>query len=134
MLTNVNSIKAPSIYNIIIGQCVAACVLATIALGFSGVPMAISVGLGGAICVVANAIFIVKAFRHLGATASRKILKEFYLGEAFKILLSGAGFALTFIYVSVALPAFVLAGYVLVYLVGMWATIKAVSAYTQSPN
>jgi len=94
--------------------------------------VALALGLGGMICWVANAVFTLKAFRYRGASASRKIVKEFSLGEAFKILLSAAGFALAFIYVPTAPPIWVFMGYIGVYLVGLAITLSVVSKYSQS--
>ena len=98
----------------------------------SGVTTALSLGLGGIICWVSNAVFTVKAFRYRGASATQKIVKEFASGEAFKILLSGAGFALVFIYVSAAVPLLVFLGYIGVYLVGLVTTWAVLGAYKQS--
>ncbi|MCH1598850.1 MAG: hypothetical protein L7S70_00495, partial [Pseudomonadales bacterium] len=58
--------------------------------------------------------------------------KEFVSGEVYKILLSGVGFALTFIYVPAATPLLVLLGYIAVYLVGMVSTMHVVRTYNQA--
>ncbi len=106
--------------------------LAIAGLGLSGVTTALSLALGGLVCWVANTVFTVKAFKYRGASATEKIVKEFAAGEAYKILLSGAGFALVFIYVSAASPLLVFLGYIGVYLVGLVSTWAVLSAYSQS--
>lgn len=125
-------IKAPSISKIIAGQFGATVVLLLAGFGLSGVNMALSLGLGGLICTLANSVFVIKAFKYRGASATQQIVKEFASGEAYKILLSGVGFALTFIYVPAALPLLVFVGFIGVYLVGLGLTMAVVSAYNQS--
>jgi len=130
----VTTIKAPSTISIIAGQFGATAVLALAGFGLSGATAALSLGLGGLICWVANAVFTIKAFRYRGASAAQKIVKEFVSGEAYKILLSGAGFALVFIYVSTASPLLVFLGYIGVYLAGLVTTLFVVSNYRQSAS
>lgn len=76
------------------------------------------------ICTVPNAYFSFKAFRYRGARAAQKIVRAFYLGEAVKILLMGAGFALSFIYVEPLSSRALFAGFITVYLVGLMATMR----------
>lgn len=120
--------------SIIAAQLAAAVLLAIAGLGLSGVTAALSLGLGGVICWVSNTVFTVKAFKYRGASATQKIVKEFALGEAYKILLSGAGFALVFMYVSEVSPLLVLLGYIGVYLVGLVSTWAVLRVYNQSPR
>ena len=100
--------------------------LALISLGFLGMQTSLSLGIGGLLCLVANTVFTLIAFKYRGASAAEQIVKEFVSGEAYKILLSGAGFALTFIYAPEAQPSLVLLGYIAVYLVGMLSTMHVV--------
>jgi len=108
--------------------------LALISLGFLGMQTSLSLGIGGLLCLVANTVFTLKAFKYRGASAAEQIVKEFVSGEAYKILLSGAGFALTFIYAPAAQPSLVLLGYIAVYLVGILSTMRAVRTYNQAGN
>ena len=128
------TIKAPSIFSIIAAQFGAVLLLALAGYGLSGVTAGLSLALGGTICWVANTVFTIKAFKYRGASATQKIVKEFATGEVFKILLSGAGFALVFIYVSTAIPLLVFLGYIGVYVVGLVSTWVVIRAYSQSPN
>ncbi|GAB5497816.1 MAG: F0F1 ATP synthase subunit I [Pseudohongiellaceae bacterium] len=127
-------IKAPSISKIIAGQFAATVGLLLAGFGLSGVNAALSLGLGGLICWAANGVFVIKAFKYQGASATEQIVKEFAAGEAYKIVLSGVGFALTFIYVPAASPLLVFVGFIGVYLVGLGLTMSVVSAYNQSAN
>lgn len=126
------TIKAPSISSIIGGQIGAVILLALIGYGLSGTQTALSLGLGGSICFIANSVFTLKAFKYRGASATEQIVKEFVSGEVYKILLSGVGFALTFIYVAAATPFMVLLGYIVVYLVGIVSTMHVVKNYNQA--
>ena len=126
------TIKAPSISSIIAGQFGAVVLLALVGFGLSGMQTAQSLGLGGLICFIANTVFTLKAFKYRGASATEQIVKEFVSGEAYKILLSGVGFALTFIYVPAAKPMLVFLGYIGVYLVGMVTTMYVVRTYNQA--
>lgn len=126
------TIKAPSISSIIAGQFGAVVLLVLAGFGLSGADAALSLGLGGLICWFASTVFTLKAFKYRGASATEQIVKEFVSGEAYKILLSGVGFALTFIYVPAASPLLVFLGYIGVYLVGMGTTMHVVRTYNQA--
>ena len=67
-----------------------------IALLFSGMLAAISAGLGGLVSIVPNAYFARKLFQYQGARAARQIVNNFYKGEAMKLLLTVALFAMVF--------------------------------------
>lgn len=62
---------------------------------------ALSAVVGGFVCVVPNAYFAAKLFKHNGARAARQIVNGFYKGEALKLILSVALFALVFKYLNV---------------------------------
>ena len=62
---------------------------------------AVSAVTGGLVCVLPNAYFVSKLFRHNGACAARQIVNGFYKGEALKLMLSVALFALVFKFLNV---------------------------------
>ena len=103
--------------------------LVLISFGFLGMQTSLSLGIGGSLCLVANTVFTLKAFKYRGASAAELIVKEFVSGEVYKVFLSGAGFALTFIYSPATQPPLVLLGYIAVYLVGMLSTMHVVRTY-----
>jgi len=78
---------------------VASC-LAFLLLDFQA---AYSALIGGIICVVPNLVFVIYAYRFGGARAAKKIASSFYRGEALKILLTALMFAVTFIFVPIAI-------------------------------
>lgn len=92
----------------------------------------LSLGIGGFLCLIANTVFALKAFKYRGASAAEQIVKEFVSGEVYKILLSGVGFALTFKYSPAAQPSLVLLGYIAVYLVGVLSTMHVLRTDNQA--
>jgi len=73
-----------------------AVLIAVIALCVGNTTAAISAVAGGLVCVVPNAYFVRKLFMHNGARAARQIVNGFYKGEALKLMLSVALFAMVF--------------------------------------
>ena len=65
-----------------------------------------SAWLGGAVCILPMLYFSRKLFKHRGARQANKIVKSFYVGEAIKIALSVALFALVFLTVVIDPVAF----------------------------
>jgi ATP synthase protein I len=115
----VSTIKAPPIYKVIASQFIAVGLLTIVCYVMLGWISAYSLLLGGLICAIPNAYFVSKAFRYRGARASQKIVRAFYTGEAIKILLISAGFALSFIYVEPLNTAAMFLGFIAIYLTGM---------------
>ncbi|MGR6871937.1 ATP synthase subunit I [Pseudomonas sp. HK3] len=89
------TIKRPPVYRITLFQ-----------LGLSGViallfmlksqEAAISALAGGLICAVPNAYFIHKAFKYSGAQQMGYVLRSFYQGGTWKIVLTAIGFVAAF--------------------------------------
>jgi ATP synthase protein I len=57
---------------------------------------AVSALLGGLVCVIPNVYFARTLFKHQGARSARKIVNGFYAGEAYKLVLTVALFAMVF--------------------------------------
>lgn len=57
---------------------------------------AISALLGGLVCIIPNAYFASKLFKHQGARAAKQIVNSFYKGEALKIVMSVFLFTVVF--------------------------------------
>jgi len=121
--STVPTIKAPPIRKIIASQFVTAVLIAVGGYAVQGWVVAYSLLAGGLICAIPNAYFSVKAFRYRGARAAKKIVKAFYVGEGIKILLTCAGFALTFVFVNPLSTPALFSGFIIVYLTGLTALI-----------
>ena len=109
-----STIKAPPIRKIIVSQFITAILFAMIGYAAQDLVVAYSLLCGGLICAIPNAYFSVKAFRHRGARAAKKIVRAFYVGEGIKILLTCAGFGLAFVYVKPLNAPALISGYVVV--------------------
>ncbi len=79
--------------------------------------------IGGAIAWLPNIYFAYKAFRFSGARAAQAIVRSFYAGEAGKLILTSALFALTFIGVKPLNVMALFAGFVLTLMVSWFAPI-----------
>lgn len=74
--------------------------------------------------MIPNAYFAHKVFRYRGARAAKKIVRELYTGETIKLLLMGAGFALSFLYVKPLNTAALFSGFVLVHITGILVFVR----------
>ena len=77
--------------------------LYAVALGFNA---AFSAMLGGLVCIIPNALFAVKLFKHQGARAAKQIVRHFYQGEALKIITSIILFTMVFLLFRITPLAF----------------------------
>ncbi|KTD34475.1 ATP synthase protein I [Legionella moravica] len=62
--------------------------------------------LGGLVCIIPNAYFASKLFKHQGARAAKQIVNSFYKGEAVKIILSMFLFTAVFVFFRITPLAF----------------------------
>lgn len=119
-----SSIKAPPVQKLIAAQLLVVFGLSLAALVLLGWVSAYSVLTGGLINAIPNAYFAGKAFRYRGARAAQKIVRELYTGEAIKLLLMGAGFALSFLYIKPLNIAALFSGFVLVHITGILVFVR----------
>ena len=75
--------------------------IATIVLLISNATDATSAIVGGMVCLVPNVYFASKVFEYNGVRAARQIVNGFYKGEALKLMLSVALFAMVFKFLKV---------------------------------
>ena len=75
--------------------------IAAVYMGYQGKQAAISALIGGMVCIIPNLYLAAKLFQHRGAHAARRIVRNFYWGEAVKIFLTMLMFALVFIYIPI---------------------------------
>lgn len=97
-----------SAYKLVMMQAVVAGCVSIFFFAVWGVPFGYSALAGGSIVVLPNFVFATLAFSHMGASSSAKVIKNFYWGEAVKLLLTIAMFSLVFIKLEVEfMPLFV---------------------------
>lgn len=85
---------------LVIQLCVALLIAAATLL-IGNTTAAMSAIVGGLVCVVPNAYFVSKLFKYNGAHAARQIVNGFYKGEALKLMLSVAMFAMVFKFLEI---------------------------------
>jgi ATP synthase protein I len=66
-----------------------------------------------------GALFASRVFKYRGARAAQKIVKELYTGQALKLVLMSAGFALSFYYVKPLNVVALFSGFILVHVTGL---------------
>jgi len=87
-------------------QLITTAMAAGVGLVVSGAQMALSCVLGGLVSALPSACFARILFRYQGARSARLIVNSFYKGEAIKIGLSIALFALVFAFANIIPWAF----------------------------
>lgn len=85
----------------IIAMLVAVIVLAFVVYFNWGIEYAKSALAGGAVTIIPNIFFALKAFRYAGARSSEKVMESFYSGEKMKIVLTALLFALAFKFLAI---------------------------------
>lgn len=86
------TIKRPPVYRITLIQLGLSGLIASLFL-LKSQDAAISALVGGLICAIPNAYFIYKAFKYSGAQQVGYVLKSFYQGGTWKMVLTAIGFA-----------------------------------------
>ena len=86
---------------------------------YSGLVSAYSVLLGGAICILPNIYFVRCAFRKVESQTPQSMMSWFYIGEAVKILLTVALFAICFALVKPLNVALLFAAYIVMMVVNL---------------
>lgn len=94
-------------------QCGITLIIAALCGIIFSINAAISALLGGIVCIIPNAYFASKVFKHQGARAAKQIVNSFYKGEALKIILSVFLFTAVFVLCRITPVAF-FASYILV--------------------
>jgi ATP synthase protein I len=105
-------------------QAVATLVLAGAATLLLGPVAGYSALLGGLISLAANAWFARKVFSHSGARAVETVVRNAYLGELSKLILTGTAFALVFVLVDPLSAPGLFGGFILVHGAGLLALVR----------
>lgn len=103
----------------ILGVCVAG-------VAFASSPMSgLSAGLGAGIAIAGNLYFVLRAFRHAGATSAQQIVQGFYKGEAGKFFITVLLFAVVFARVKSVQIGWLFTGFILEQLVAWVVPLMA---------
>jgi ATP synthase protein I len=114
-----STIKAPPIYKIAAYQLILIVATCAALLILSGRVSAYSLLIGGLLSTLPGALFASRVFKYQGARAAHKIVKELYTGQALKLVLMSAGFALSFYYVKPLNVVALFSGFILVHITGL---------------
>ena len=79
---------------------------------------------GGLISAIPGAYFAYKTFQHRGARSTNKMIASVFKGEAIKLGLIAAGFAVTFAGIDPIDPVQVFAGFVVTHCVGIYGAYR----------
>ncbi len=85
---------------------------------------AYSAFLGGLVSAIPGAYFAYKTFEHRGARATEQMISSVFKGEAIKLGLMAAGFALIFTSIEPVSPIWVFAGFLVVHCAGIYGAYK----------
>jgi ATP synthase protein I len=85
----------------------------------SGRVSAYSLLIGGLLSALPGSLFASRVFKYRGARAAHQIVKELYTGQALKLVLMSAGFALSFYYVKPLNVVALFSGFILVHITGL---------------
>lgn len=114
-------------FEIVYWQLAGVAAFAFIALPFAGFKSACSILAGGLAYCLPNLLFVWRVFRYAGARQMNQFMAAFFVGEMFKLFLSGILFLLVVKYLPVSLLS-VLVGFgaaiVLFWIVCMWRFSK----------
>lgn len=122
-----STIKPPPFTRVIVLQFTAAVVIAALVGVIAGEDkgvIAYSAFLGGLISAIPGAYFAFKMFQHRGASETEKMIASVFKGEAIKLGLMAAGFALTFASVKPLAAVWVFVGFLVVHLAGIYGAYR----------
>ena len=128
-----STIKAPPIYKVAVIQAVTLLLLVLATAASGSWLNAYSLLIGGLICLIPGTLFARKAFKYRGARSAGLIVKELYKGEAIKLILIGAGFALSFIYIDPLNVVALFSGFVLVHITGVLMFVRVSRSVRNNP-
>lgn len=128
-----STIKAPPIYKVAVIQAVTLLLLVLATAASGSWLSAYSLLIGGLICLIPGTLFARKAFKYRGARSAALIVKELYKGEAIKLVLMGAGFALSFIYIDPLNVVALFSGFVLVHITGVLMFVRVSRSVRNNP-
>jgi ATP synthase protein I len=86
--------------------------------------IAYSLLIGGLISALPGALFASKVFKYRGARSTELIVREMNSGEAQKLVLMGAGFAVSFIIVEPLNAMALFSGFVLAHITGVLMFVR----------
>ena len=127
-----STIKAPPIYKIVAYQLILIAAMSSALLILSGQVSAYSLLIGGLLSALPSALFALRVFKYRGARAAHKIVKQLYTGQALKLVLMSAGFALSFYYIQPLNVVALFSGFILVHIAGLFILSRVIRGKSNS--
>lgn len=106
-------------FRLVYVQLIITVVITLLSYAFSGLVMAYSVILGGAVYILPNIYFVRSALKSVGSETPQSILSRFYFGEGQKFLLAMAMFALCFALIKPLHVVSFFAAYILIMIINL---------------
>ncbi len=106
-------------FRLVYVQLIITVVITLLSYAFSGLVMAYSVILGGAVYILPNIYFVRSALKSVGSETPQSILSRFYFGEGQKFLLAMAMFALCFTLIKPLHVVSFFAAYILIMIINL---------------
>lgn len=106
-------------FRLVYVQLIITIVITLLSYAFSGLVMAYSVILGGAVYILPNIYFVRSALKSVGSETPQSILSRFYFGEGQKFLLAMAMFALCFTLIKPLHVVSFFAAYILIMIINL---------------
>ncbi len=100
-------------------QLVISIVIALLSYAYSGLIIAYSVLLGGAVYILPNIYFVRSAFKSVESETPQSILSRFYIAEGQKFLLTIALFAICFVLIKPLHAISFFAAYILIMVINL---------------
>lgn len=117
-------IRRPRLHRIAIAQLAVALLVAALS-AFWSVIAAYSALLGGLICFLPSAYFMIRVFQYQGARSASRVVANFYKAEAHKFLLVVVLFGVVLKYVDPLEPVALFVGFISVQVVHAFSGILA---------
>ena len=106
-------------FRLVYVQLIITVVITLLSYAFSGLVMAYSVLLGGAVYILPNIYFVRSALKSGGLQTPQSILGRFYIGEGQKFLLTMAMFAICFALIRPLHAVSFFAAYILIMIINL---------------
>ncbi len=106
-------------FRLVYVQLIITVVITLLSYAFSGLVMAYSVILGGAVYILPNIYFVRSALKSVESETPQSILSRFYFGEGQKFLLAMAMFALCFTLIKPLHVVSFFAAYILIMIINL---------------
>ncbi len=123
MVTKEITISRTAAFKLVYVQLIITVVIALLLYAYSGLVLAYSALLGGAVYIVPNIYFVRSAFKSAKMETPQSILSRFYIAEAQKFLVTIAMFAICFALVKSLHAVSFFTAYILIMIINLFGSV-----------